>query len=156
MSTKKKCKEIQEAILEVSDNWSGDDNSAKRKEVREKISKSHEENPRITNFEFVDELGHNVRSNWEKEVGLLLSRNNIEYTYEGEKIKLSKGIRYIPDFILDEYVIEVKGRVHDYAIKKAKLLMEKDSREYVVIGTEMPCDIHIEYANREEIIEIAE
>lgn len=151
---KQKCNEIQEAILEVSDDWSGDDNPAKREDVREKISKSHKENPRSANFEFVEELGHNVRSSWEKEVGLLLTENNIEYGYEEEMFNLKDGCRYVPDFILSECVIEVKGRVFGKAKEKAKLFMERSDKCYIVVGTEIPCDVHISYQNREDLIEV--
>lgn len=151
-----KCKEIQEAILEVSDGWSGEDNPAKREEVREKISESHENNPRTTNFEFVEELGHNVRSGWEKDVGLLMKRNNIDYSYEDEVFVLERGCRYIPDFFLDDYIVEVKGRVRGNTKKKARLLMEQEKREYIVVGTKIPCDIHIPYSDRERLIEVVE
>ena len=151
-----RCNEIQNAILDVSDSWSGENNPAKREEVREKISKSHGESPRHTNFEFVEELDHNVRSGWEKEVGLLLSENDIDYGYEEEIFELRKGCRYIPDFVLDDYVVEVKGQIFGNAKEKAKLFLEQSDRCYVVVGTEMPCNIHIPYQDREKLIELVD
>lgn len=101
----------------------------------------------------VDELTHTVRSSWEKKIAKLLIENEISYSYEDEFV-LSKG-SYYPDFITGECVIEVKGWSNDRSIKKADWFMEEfPEYKYVVVGAEIPCDIHIPWEDRKNLVKV--
>ena len=83
----------------------------------------------------------------------------VEYENEGIEITYDDGRTYTPDFVTESYVIEVKGQ--DWgelygkevtAKYKAEAAMNAlDERDYVVIGTELPADIHIPWSERETI-----
>lgn len=73
-------------------------------------------------------------------------------------------LTYTPDFVTDQYVIEVKGFTHavereDYTdpdeIDKAEVAMEQlTNKQYVVIqesGPEIHADEHIQWENRDEL-----
>lgn len=102
-------------------------------------------------------LDHLVRSTWEMEIAEILTKLDVEYEYEGIQITWTGERIYTPDFVTDEYVIEVKGRVFEdrYEREKARAAMNVlDNREYVVVGTELPCDIHIPWEDRESLTEL--
>lgn len=101
----------------------------------------------------VDELSHNVRSSWEEEIAIQLTENDIQYVYE-EEFELSVG-SYYADFVLDEFVIEVKGFANERSIKKATAFIEECPEwTYVVVGDQIPCDVHIPWDRREELLEV--
>lgn len=101
----------------------------------------------------VDELSHDVRSSWEEEVATLLVENDIPYTYETE-FELSVG-SYYPDFVLTTDVVEVKGFSNERSVKKATaFLNEFPGYRYVVVGDEIPCDVHIPWEQRAELLEV--
>jgi hypothetical protein len=104
---------------------------------------------------FVDELGHEVDSNWEMDVAFLLQHNNIDYEIEPE-YKRSEGRSYFPDFRVGDIVIEVKGWASEPAIEKAEEFMERHEETYVVVGDEMPCNYHFSWENREQLTEVLE
>lgn len=99
-----------------------------------------------------DHLSHRVRSEWELAVANLLNDIGVEYEYEAIRIDYGDGRTYTPDFVTDDYVIEVKGRVYRDEVKKAEAAMsELDERRYVVIGTELPADVHVPWEERKTI-----
>lgn len=104
-----------------------------------------------------DHLDHIVRSTWELKIATLLSEAGIQYEYESIVFDYADNRTYTPDFVTSPYVIEVKGiLIKEERIKaKAEAAMESlDDRAYVIVGTEVPCDIHIPWENHEEIIEL--
>lgn len=86
----------------------------------------------------------------------------MDYDYEYLGIKYCNCDTYYPNFVTDEYVIEVKGanftEIHDCkntGRQKALATMESlDKREYVVVGEELPADIHIPWEERSRIREL--
>lgn len=112
---------------------------------------------RTTGTVYVKETGREVRSGWEASIDRLLYKNDLDYTYEQRTFEIGER-HYIPDFIIrDEYVIEVKGQVTDKDIERSELFMENHSQyTYIVVGSKLPCDIHIDWDNRERILEVVE
>lgn len=103
----------------------------------------------------VDSLSHHVRSSWEEDVAKLLIDNDIDYEYERE-FELSIG-SYYPDFLVGTVVIEVKGFSTERSIEKASAFREEyPNYTYLVIGDEIPCDVHISWENRSEMLEVLE
>jgi hypothetical protein len=101
----------------------------------------------------VEELTHPVRSSWEEEIGRLLSVNGVEYDYE-TAFELATST-YYPDFITETNVIEVKGWANDRSVKKAELFMQEySSYTYIVVGDKIPCDRHIPWEQRAQLIEV--
>lgn len=101
----------------------------------------------------VDELSHHVRSSWEEKIGLLLVDEGIRYDYEPE-FKLSAS-SYYPDFVVGTHVVEVKGWSNERSVRKAKNFMnEFPSCTYIVVGEKIPCDVHIAWERREELLEL--
>lgn len=96
-----------------------------------------------------DYLSHRVRSTWELTVANLLCDAGVDYEYESLEIEYGDGRIYIPDFVTDDYVIEVKGHIYSNEVEKAEAAMKHlDAREYVVVGRKLPADIHIELEER--------
>lgn len=111
-----------------------------------------------------DYLDHEVRSQEELQIADLLVDAGIAYEYESIAIKYADGRQYVPDFVTEKYVIEVKG-VHfgeiynkaTTAEQKAEAAIEQlDDREYVVVGVELPADIYIPWDERATIRELFE
>lgn len=101
----------------------------------------------------VDRLSHRVRSSWEEEIAIQLTENDIQYVYE-EEFELSVG-SYYPDFVVDEFVIEVKGFADERSVKKATAFIDEYvDLKYVVVGDQMPCDVHIPWERREKLLEV--
>lgn len=104
---------------------------------------------------YVDRIGHVVRSSWELAVANLLVENGIEYGYESEEFDWGDGHVYTPDFVTDEYVIEVKGYIYTSEREKARAAMDAlTDREYVVIGTKLPSDVHIPWEEHKSVVEL--
>jgi hypothetical protein len=100
-----------------------------------------------------EHLDHLVRSTWELEIANLLRDNGVEYKYEALEINWVDDRVYTPDFVTEDYVIEVKGQLFDGKSEdeKARAAMQQlDDRDYVVVGTEIPCDIHIPWGEPED------
>lgn len=100
-------------------------------------------------------LDHAVRSDWELVIADLLTDHDIPYQYESMSIEYGEGRTYTPDFVTDDYVIEVKGRLFDDGNEEQKARAAMDAlheREYVVIGTELPADHHFPWDERDAII----
>lgn len=96
-----------------------------------------------------DHLDHIVRSTWELEIADLLLDAGVDYEYESLEIIYGEGRTYTPDFVTDQYVIEVKGHIYSNEVQKARAAMEHlNERDYVAVGTELPADIHISLENR--------
>lgn len=107
-------------------------------------------------FQKVNETGHTVRSNWEKEIDLILHKNNICYEYEPKTFQLSNGGTYTPDFIVQgQIVIEVKGWPNKLSKKRAKQFMSDYSEYvYVVVGNRIPYDKFIKREEKEKLISL--
>lgn len=101
----------------------------------------------------VECLTHSVRSSWEEEVAKLLLENDISYVYEKE-FKLPAGSYYL-DFTVGMVGIEVKGFSNERSIRKATSFMDEfPAYTYVVVGDEIPCDIHIPWDHRSQLLEV--
>lgn len=106
-----------------------------------------------------DHLDHRVDSVPELVVAEILLDAGVEYENEGMQITYDGGRTYTPDFVTEDYVIECKGQ--DWgemygkevtAKDKAEAAMSAlDTREYVVVGIELPADIHIPWEERQKI-----
>ncbi len=104
-----------------------------------------------------EHLDHVVRSTWELEIADLLLDAGVNYEYESLKIEYGESRIYTPDFVTDQYVIEVKGVIYGNEQKKAKAAISHlDDREYVVVGTKLPADIYIPWEEREKICRLFE
>jgi hypothetical protein len=62
--------------------------------------------PSYPKYRFVEELGHSVRSSWEKTVCLVLKQNNINYAYEKYRFDYKNGVddiihTYTPDIVVE-------------------------------------------------------
>lgn len=104
-----------------------------------------------------DHLDHLVRSTWEERIANMLVSADIDYSYESLKINYGGDYTYTPDFITDTYVIEVKGRQYRPERLKKKAIAARDyfdERDYVVVGTELPADVHIPWHEREDLIDL--
>ena len=104
-----------------------------------------------------DHLDHIVRSTWEADIAELLLDAGVDYEYESLEISYGDGSTYTPDFVTDQYVIEVKGHLYEpeKVAKKARAaITELDDRQYVVVGTAIPADIHVPWENRGQITEL--
>ena len=100
----------------------------------------------------VDKTGHTVRSNWEKDVDLMLYEADINYEYESRTFELSDELTYTPDFIVEDIVIEVKGWANSISKKRARIFMEKfPEYTYLVVGNKVPCDKFISWKERESL-----
>lgn len=111
-----------------------------------------------------DHLPHRVIGELELDIANLLNDAGVDYTYESREIEYGEGRRYTPDFVTEDYVIECKGadwgKKYDKgytAEQKAEAIMKQlDEREYVVVGIQLPCDIHIpreEHGTIQELFE---
>ena len=116
-----------------------------RQKIRESLTPAG-----VLNIE-VGETGHTVKSYWEEEIDVYLHNLGIEYGYEPETFQLD-GRAYTPDFIAGDTVIEVKGYARETDVRRAEqFLNERPEWTYVVVGAELPCDIHIPWEERERL-----
>jgi hypothetical protein len=108
-----------------------------------------------------DYLDHRVDSAQELVIADMLLDAGVEYENEGIEIAFDDRT-YTPDFVTEDYVIEIKGQDWGKMYNKEVTAKDKaeaavntlDRREYVVVGTELPADIHIPWDNREKISEL--
>ena len=106
-----------------------------------------------------DYLDHRVDSVQELVIADMLLDAGVEYENEGIVITYDDGRTYTPDFVTEDYVIEYKGqdwgKMYDKEVTakdKAEAAMNAlNKREYVVVGIELPADIHISWEERETI-----
>lgn len=66
------------------------------------------------------------RSGYEVIYANFLMENGIEFKYEPKQFKLSNGVRYLPDFQIENTFIEVKGYLSD----RSKVKMQKFSEDF--------------------------
>lgn len=160
--------EVRKKIAEAKKGWTFDMSEEAKQKISEAMSgESHplygvtgEDHPSYgvasgLKLQKVDETGHRVRSNWEKEIDLMLHEAGINYEYEPETFELPNGSTYTPDFIIDDrIVIEVKGWADERSRRKAELFMQTYLRfTYVVVGNELPSDIFIDWEERSSLLE---
>lgn len=119
------------------------------KETKRKIAESSLETFKDNN-KYIEELGHRVRSTWEEDVGWFLYENNIDYQYEPDYFDVG-GSYYVPDFIVGDKVIEVKGYCKDKDETKAREFMDRYPKyTYIVVGdSNTPHDICLGFQNDE-------
>lgn len=111
-----------------------------------------------------DYLDHRVDSIPELLIADMLLDAGVEYENEGMEITFGDDRTYTPDFVTEDYVIEYKGqdwgKMYDKEVTakdKAEAAIDAlDKREYVVVGTKLPADIHISWEERETICELFE
>ncbi len=111
-----------------------------------------------------DHLDHRVDSVSELKIAELLVDAGVEYENEGMTIQYDDGRTYTPDFVTEEYVIEVKGddwgEIYNKEVtakQKARAAIDSlNDRAYVVIGKELPADTHINWGERAAIHELFE
>ena len=109
-----------------------------------------------------DHLSHQVIGEFERDIATRLHNSEVAYQYESEEIEYGEDRTYIPDFVTEDYIIECKGAdwgtMHSTGVtaeQKARAAMRQlDDREYVVVGIELPCDIHVPWDKRETIHEL--
>ena len=109
-----------------------------------------------------DHLDHRVDSVSELKIAELLVDAGVEYENEGMTIQYADGRTYTPDFVTEEYVIEVKGedwgKIYNKEVtakQKARAAMDSlDDRAYVVIGKTLPADIQINWGERAAVHEL--
>lgn len=108
-----------------------------------------------------DYLDHEVRSQKELQIADMLLDAGIDYEYESLVIEYGNDRIYTPDFVTNEYVIEVKGAHFGEIYNKAttakqkaqKAIEQLDEQEYVVVGAKLPADIYIPWHERNRLIE---
>lgn len=107
---------------------------------------------------FSDKLGHEVRSAWEEEIGLLLKENGIDYWgYEIQTFGLDGG-SYTPDYFIDEKtIVEVKGHLPERQEKNYRKFAETHPEiRFIIVGgperSEEFCDVHIPWEDREKLV----
>jgi len=108
------------------------------------------------NYSTPQNFDHPVRSEWEREIANLLKQYGVDYEYESEEfvVKYNNNKRYFPDFVTDNFIIEVKGHVRKDGneVQKAEAAMEQyPEKEYVVVGAQLPCDHHFCFDDRHEL-----
>lgn len=103
---------------------------------------------------YVEELGYQVDSSWEVDIGFLLKSLGMEHEREPE-FEIWDERSYFPDFQVGDIIIEVKGWADEYSEEKAEYFTETyDDHTYVVVGDKMECDIHIPWEDREQLIQV--
>lgn len=103
---------------------------------------------------YVEETNRKVKSGWEAEMDRFLNDSDVDYEYESRVFDLGK-YSYTPDFLVDDKVIEVKGQVTDRDIERAELFKENfPGYKYIVVGSSLPCDIHIKWDNMRSVLEV--
>lgn len=139
-----------EARQKISETLQGHEVS---EETRQKIRERSE--PAGQNMINVEATGHTVRSSWEKEVDLMLYEAGLEYSYEPQTFELP-SFHYTPDFVIDEFIIEVKG--YDYGGEGAERAREfrKEFPEYtyIALGAALPSDIHLSWESRRRLLDL--
>ena len=131
-------------------------------EIRKKLSKMKIEYfrkhpPTYPKPFFVPELGHFVRSSWEKEVGMILRNAGISYGYETTRFDLG-DCSYTPDFELSpETFIEIKGFLSDKG--REKLLKFKKICPNINLigignGDNKIYNTHLKWDERERVVDI--
>lgn len=94
-----------------------------------------------------------VRNGWEAAVDIILHDAGFDYTYEDLSFELSERT-YTPDFVVEDIVIEVKGMVWENDETKASEFMDRYDYTYLVVGSELPCDVHLPWKKREKLPEV--
>jgi replication factor C small subunit len=136
--------EWRKKISETMKNKPDEEYPFKNPEIRKKAFKN------LPKRQFVEETGHKVASSWEKEIDIRLDSLDIDYNYEPE-FELKDSV-YHPDFQIDEYIVEVKGWDTEHSHKRAeKFLKNYSNYTYIVVGTKLPCDIHIPWEDRDRL-----
>ncbi|QSW99107.1 NUMOD3 domain-containing DNA-binding protein [Haloterrigena alkaliphila] len=94
-----------------------------------------------------------VRNGWEAAVDIISHDAGFDYTYEDLSFELSERT-YTPDFVVEDIVIEVKGMVWENDETKANEFMDRHDYTYLVVGSELPCDVHLPWKKREKLPEV--
>ena len=160
-------KKISESMKQVHEDASGDYGDRDREWMMENVIEErddeylYEDNNNIRDGslisepEYIGELDTFVRSSWEKEALFILEESELDYKYEPKRFDVGSRT-YMPDIVIDDdIVVEVKGYIGDGAKEKASLFMEEHSEyTYIVLGSEIPCDIHVPWDEKEKIVDV--
>lgn len=101
--------------------------SKQRKRSRAKLNvkrRKHGRKKKRYKSGYKKDIGLTVRSGWEANVARILNYKGIPFEYEPRlyALKLRKStVHYLPDFIINGKVVEVKGR-HTKSLYKPRLL----------------------------------
>jgi len=137
----------EEARQQISETLQGHEVS---EETRQKIRERCEPHGGLS-IE-VPETGHTVRSHWEKDVDLLLHQHVENHEYEPEAFDIGWA-HYTPDFRIDDVIVEVKGWARDRCKRRAESFMDEfPEYTYIVVGSELPCHVHIPWGEREDVL----
>lgn len=158
--------EVREKISEAKKGWTFKMPEEGKEKISEAMSgenhphygktgKDHPKYGKLSGLKLqtVEETGNTVRSNWEKEIDLLLHKASITYEYEPKTFELTDELTYTPDFIVGDIVIEVKGWPNDISKKRARIFLEeRPKHHYLVIGNKVPCDTFIPWKNSDKLV----
>lgn len=114
-------------------------------------------------LDYVEELGHSVRSGWERKFGLMLKRNGIEYSYESKTFRIADGDRkrrYTPDFLVKDTFVEIKGFIRAEKIRILGLFKRQYPNVKLIIvgldncsGYEVPFSV-VPWVERKSMIKV--
>lgn len=142
----------EEALRKISESSSGENNP-----LHGVTGEEHPSHGIVSGLkrQTVTETGHVVRSNWERDIDLLLHGAEIEYEYEPETFDLASGETYTPDFVVDGgTVVEVKGWPDERSKTRAERFMEcYPEYRYVVVGNYVPCDRFVRWDDRQRLLD---
>ena len=145
---------LREANLGREGYWKGKERS---EETIRKIEESWENRePPTVNWQsrLVVDTNDIVDSSWERDFAFLLSHHNLNYENPrntGRYFELGHR-KYTPDFIVEyDFVVEIKGYLYDEdeCVRTAEGFMDQyPNYTYIVVGTKLPSDSHLEWENR--------
>jgi hypothetical protein len=108
----------------------------------------------------VEETGNVVASSWEEKVDLILHESDVDYVYEGNTYEIGNTWN-TPDFEGKDWIIEVKGyagfRNKDRYEMIGNHFVEEVDKTYILVAGEnvdMPCDVRIEWEEREKLFDV--
>lgn len=111
------------------------------------------------NWRTIDETGHEVASDWEAEVDIMLHNSSLYYEYEGKTFTIEDTWN-TPDFIGNGWILEVKSpagyRDKERLDMVGKYLRDEVEERYIILGEgiDMPCNEFVEWSDRDNIISI--
>lgn len=145
---------IRDALSGEGSPWFGSGEEHPLKNVTGKDHPAYGISPVNTGRDKVEETGHVVRSSWEEKIDLLLHDSGLEYEYESQRFDLdNQSMTYLPDFKVDDNIVEVKGWANEPSQKKAEMFVaEYPDYRYIVVGDKMECDVHIEWEDRDRLV----
>lgn len=163
--TEKEHDKIKKKMGKGIQEWWNDD-TVNHEKRNEKVSKSLKEHWNEIGFkergnvafgrgQFVNQLDHYVRSDLEKKILLSIQSKGISYEYEPFTIERN-GISYIPDVVIGDVVLEIKGLVKDKDSEIARMMTQNPDYRFFVYGHELECNTYFQFNQLDELIEVLE